>query len=131
MARAAHVLANLGKQYDLAKDWVDRAVVLNPNLGLLGKLEAGFQSCVERANAPLRVFTTVLRLDPIDQPEQELGLAWLVRTMFSEILKRAMMGDSCCRAETAMYTLAYIVINAVYCRNECKRPRAAVKKMRS
>ncbi|TMH25985.1 MAG: adenylate/guanylate cyclase domain-containing protein, partial [Betaproteobacteria bacterium] len=28
MARAAHVLANLGKQYDLAKDLVDRAVVL-------------------------------------------------------------------------------------------------------
>jgi hypothetical protein len=25
MARAAHVLANLGKQYDLAKELVDRA----------------------------------------------------------------------------------------------------------
>jgi hypothetical protein len=33
MARAAHVLANLGKQYDLAKELVDRAVVVNPNLG--------------------------------------------------------------------------------------------------
>jgi len=66
MARAAHVLAFLGKQYDLAKELVDRAVVLNPSLGFAWQFRGWVSIMRGDGRAAVESFTTVLRLDPID-----------------------------------------------------------------
>ncbi len=129
MARAAHVLANLGKQYDLAKELVDRAVVLNPNLGFAWQIRGWVSIMRGEGQCALESFTTVLRLDPIDPARAgawaglacahnvlgdfEAGYEWATRAL---------------EAETAMHTLAYFVINAVPS-GRMQEARAAVRKM--
>src|SRR5260370_30644954 len=129
MARAAHVLANLGKQYDLAKELVDRAVVLNPNLGFAWQIRGWVSIMPGELQCALESFTTVLRLDPIDPARAgawaglacahnvlgdfEAGYEWATRAL---------------EAKTAMHTLAYFVINAVPS-GRMQEARAAVRKM--
>jgi tetratricopeptide (TPR) repeat protein len=67
LARAAHVLANLGRQYDMAKELVDRAVVLNPNLGFAWLIRGWVSVMRGEGQCALESFTTVLRLDPSAQ----------------------------------------------------------------
>ena len=114
MARAAHVLAILGQQYDLAKELVDRAVILNPNLGSAWLMRGWVSIMRGEGECAFESFTTVLRLDPLDPSiagawaglacahnalgNFETGYEWAIRAV---------------EAETAMYTLAYLVINAV------------------
>jgi len=129
MARAAHVLANLGKQYDLAKELVDRAVVLNPNLGSAWQIRGWVSSCVERANAPLRVLQQCFASTRSIQPEQELGLAWLVRTMFFGDFEAGYeWATRAVEAETAMYTHLRISSSTPFLRNECKRHAPPLKR---
>jgi len=129
MARAAHVLANLGKQYDLAKELVDRAVILNPNLGSAWQIRGWVSIMRGEGQCALESLTTVLRLDPIDPARAgawaglacahnvlgdfEAGYEWAARAV---------------EAETEMYTLAYFVINAVPA-GRMQEARAAVRKM--
>src|SRR5258708_27879769 len=74
MARAAHVLANLGKQYDLAKELVDRAVVLNPNLGYAWLIRGWVSIMRGEGQCALESFTTVPRPD---RSSQSWSLGWL------------------------------------------------------
>ena len=129
MARAAHVLAFLGKQYDLAKELVDRAVVLNPNLGFAWLIRGWVSIMRGEGRCALESFTTVLRLDPIDPARAgawsglacahnvlgdfEAGYEWATRAL---------------EAETLMHTLAYFVINAVPA-GRMQEARSAVQKM--
>jgi adenylate cyclase len=129
MARAAHVLANLGKQYDLAKELVDRAVILNPNLGSAWQIRGWVSIMRGEGQSALESFTTVLRLDPIDPARAgawaglacahnvigdfEAGFEWATRAV---------------EAQTEMWTLAYFVINAVPA-GRMQEARAAVGKM--
>ena len=129
LARAAHVLANLGKQYDMAKELVDRAVVLNPNLGFAWQIRGWVSIMRGEGQCALESFTTVLRLDPIDPARAgawaglacahnnlgdfEAGYQWATRAV---------------ETETAMYSLAYFVINAVPA-GRLQEARAAVTKM--
>ena len=129
MARAAHVLANLGKQYDLAKELVDRAVVLNPNLGFAWLIRGWVSIMRGEGRDALESFTTVLRLDPIDPARAgawsglscahnalgdfEAGYEWATRAL---------------ETETMMHTLAYFVINAVPA-GRMQEARSAVRKM--
>jgi adenylate cyclase len=129
MARAAHVLAFLGKQYDLAKELVDRAVVLNPNLGFAWLIRGWVSIMRGEGRFALESFTTVLRLDPIDPARAgawaglacahnalgdfEAGYEWATRAL---------------EAETAMYSLAYFVVNAVPA-GRMQEARSAVRKM--
>jgi adenylate cyclase len=114
MARAAHVLANLAKQYDVAKELVDRAVFLNPNLHSAWLFRGWVSIMRGEGQAALESFTMVLRLDPIN-PSREgawagLACAYNVIGDFEagyEWAARAL------EAHTEMYTLAYFVINAV------------------
>jgi TolB-like protein/class 3 adenylate cyclase len=129
MARAAHVLAYLGKQYDLAKELVDRAVVLNPNLGFAW-LSRGWVSIMRgEGRVALESFTTVLRLDPIDPARAG---AWAGLACAHNVLEDFEAGyEWAARAlesETAMYSLAYLVINAVPA-GRMQEARAAVRKM--
>ncbi|HEV7601806.1 MAG TPA: adenylate/guanylate cyclase domain-containing protein [Bradyrhizobium sp.] len=129
MARAAHVLANLGKQYDLAKELVDRAVALNPNLGSAWLVRGWVSIMRGEGQCALESFTTVLRLDPLDPARAgawaglacahnalgdfEAGYQWATRAL---------------ETETEMYTLAYFVINAVPA-GRMQEARDAVRKM--
>src|SRR5436309_7894139 len=129
MARAAHVLVNLGKQYDLAKDLVDRAVVLNPNLGFAWVIRGWVSIMRGEGQCALESFTTVLRLDPIDPARAG---AWAGLACAHNILGDFEAGyewaTRAVEAETAMYSLAYFVINAVPA-GRMQEARAAVGKM--
>jgi adenylate cyclase len=129
MARAAHVLAYLGKQYDLAKELVDRAVVLNPNLGFAWLCRGWVSIMRGEGRVALESFTTVLRLDPIDPARAG---AWAGLACAHNVLEDFEAGyEWAARAlesETAMYSLAYLVINAVPA-GRMQEARAAVRKM--
>jgi TolB-like protein/class 3 adenylate cyclase len=129
MARAAHVLAYLGKQYDLAKELVDRAVVLNPNLGFAWLCRGWVSIMRGEGRVALESFTTVLRLDPIDPARAG---AWAGLACAHNVLEDFETGyEWAARAlesETAMYSLAYLVINAVPA-GRMQEARAAVRKM--
>ena len=129
MARAAHVLANLGRQYDLAKELVDRAVTLNPNLGSAWQIRGWVSIMRGEGQSALESFTTVLRLDPIDPARAG---AWAGLACAYNVLGDFEAGcDWATRAletETEMYTLAYFVINAVPA-GRMQEARAAVCKM--
>jgi len=129
MARAAHVLAYLGKQYDLAKELVDRAVVLNPGLGIAW-LARGWVSIIRgEGQVALESFTTILRLDPIDP---SIAVAWAgLACAYNNLGDFAAGYEWAARAletETEIYTLAYFVINAVPA-GRMQEARAAVRKM--
>lgn len=114
LARAAHVLANLGQHYDLAKELANRATALNPNMGFAW-LCKGWVSIVMGDGADaLTSFATVLRLDPLD-PAKARAWAGLACAHY-------VLGDfetGCQWAQRAVddspgvWTLAYFVINAV------------------
>ena len=129
MARAAHVLANLGKQYDLAKELVDRAVVLNPNLGFAWVIRGWVSIMRGEGQCALESFTTVLRLDPIDPARAG---AWAGLACAHNILGDFEAGyewaTRAVETETAMYSLAYFVINAVPA-GRMQEARAAIRKM--
>jgi TolB-like protein/class 3 adenylate cyclase len=129
MARAAHVLANLGKQYDLAKELVDRAVVLNPNLGSAWQIRGWVSIMRGEGQCALESFTTVLRLDPIDPARAG---AWAGLACAHNVLGDFEAGyewaTRAVEAETEMWTLAYFVINAVPA-GRMQEARAAVRKM--
>ena len=129
MARAAHVLAYLGKQYDLAKELVDRAVGLNPNLGFAWLCRGWVSIMRGEGRVALESFTTVLRLDPIDPARAG---AWAGLACAHNVLEDFEAGyEWAARAlesETAMYSLAYLVINAVPA-GRMQEARAAVRKM--
>jgi adenylate cyclase len=130
MARAAQVLANLGKQYDLAKELVDRAVVLNPNLGFAWIMRGWVSIMRGEGQGALESFTKVLRLDPLDPARAG---AWAGLACAHNILGNFEAGcewaTRAVEAETAMNTLAYFVINAVPL-GRMQEARAAVAKMR-
>jgi TolB-like protein/class 3 adenylate cyclase len=129
MARAAHVLANLGRQYDLAKELVDRAVVLNPNLGTAWQIRGWVSIMRGEGQCALESFTTVLRLDPIDPARAG---AWAGLACAHNVLGDFEAGyewaTRAVEAETEMWTLAYFVINAVPA-GRMQEARAAVRKM--
>src|SRR5258708_4375016 len=129
MARAAHVLANLGKQYDLAKELVDRAVVLNPNLGSAWQIRGWVSIMRGEGQSALESFTTILRLDPIDPARAG---AWAGLACAHNVLGDFEAGyewaTRAVEAETEMYSLAYFVINAVPT-GRMQEARAAVRKM--
>jgi adenylate cyclase len=129
MARAAHVLTNLGKQYDLAKELVDRAVVLNPNLGSAWQIRGWVSIMRGEGQCALESFTTVLRLDPIDPARAG---AWAGLACAHNVLGDFDAGyewaTRAVEAETEMWTLAYFVINAVPA-GRMQEARAAVRKM--
>ncbi len=129
MARAAHVLAEIGNQYDLAKELVDRAVDLNPNLGNAWQVRGWVSIMRGEGRCALDSFTTVLRLDPLDPSiagawaglacaynalgDFEAGCEWATRAIENA---------------TEMWTLAYFVINAVPA-GRLQAARSAVAKM--
>ena len=129
MARAAHVLANLGRQYDLAKELVDRAVILNPNLGSAWQIRGWVSIMRGEGQCALESFTTVLRLDPIDPARAGAwaGLA-CAHNLLGDFEAGYEWATRAVEAETEMWTLAYFVINAVP-GGRMQEARAAVRKM--
>ena len=129
MARAAHVLTNLGKQYDLAKELVDRAVALNPNLGTAWQIRGWVSIMRGEGQCALESFTKVLRLDPIDP---SIAGAWAGLACAHNVLGDFEAGyewaTRAVEAETEIWTLAYFVINAVPT-GRIQEARAAVRKM--
>lgn len=129
MARAAHVLANFEGQYDLAKELVDRAVMLNPNLGFAWQIRGWVSVMRGEGECGVESFSTVLRLDPVDPAragawaglacaynnlgDYEAGCRWATRAV---------------EAQPAMFSLAYFVINAVPA-GRMQEAREAVEKM--
>lgn len=129
MARAAHVLASLGKQYDLAKELVDRAVVLNPNLGHAWQTRGWVSIMRGEGQCALESFTTVLCLDPIDPARAGAwaGLA-CAHNLLGDFEAGYEWASRAVEAQTEMWTLAYFVINAVPT-GRITEARAAVRKM--
>jgi adenylate cyclase len=129
MARAAHVLAYLGKQYDLAKELVDRAVTFNPNLGFAWLCRGWVSIMRGEGRVALESFTTVLRLDPID-PARAMAWAGLAcaHNLLGDFDAGYEWAARALESVTAMYSLAYLVINAVPA-GRMQEARAAVRKM--
>lgn len=129
LARAAHVLANLGGQYDLAKDLVDRAVALNPNLGFAWLIRGWVSIMRGEGHSALESFTTVLRLDPIDPARAGAwaGLA-CAHNNLGDFESGCEWATRAVEATPAMFSLAYFVINAVPA-GRVQEARAAVQRM--
>jgi TolB-like protein/class 3 adenylate cyclase/lipoprotein NlpI len=129
MARAAQVLANLGEQYDMAKELVDRAVLLNPNLGFAWQIRGWVSIMRGEGQCALESFTTVLRLDPIDPARAGAwaGLA-CAHNALGDFEAGCEWATRAVEAETEMWTLAYFVINAVPA-GRMQEARGTVRKM--
>ena len=129
MARAAHVLAILGKQYDLAKELVDSAVALNPNLGNAWQIRGWVSIMRGEGQCALESFTTVLRLDPIDPARAGAwaGLA-CAHNVLGDFEAGYQWANRAVEAVPEMWTLAYFVINAVPT-GRMKEARDAITKM--
>jgi adenylate cyclase len=129
LARAAHVLANLGRQYDLAKELADRAVALNPNMGFAWLCRGWVSVMMGEGTDALASFNTVLRLDPLDPAKAP---AWAGLACAHHVLGNFEAG--CQWAQRAMdespgiWTLAYFVVNAVPA-GRIDEARQAVKRM--
>jgi TolB-like protein/class 3 adenylate cyclase len=129
LARASHVLANLGRQYDLAKELADRAVSLNPNMGFAWLCRGWVSLMMGDGSDGLASFITVLRLDPLD-PAKAHAWAGLACAFWA-------LGDyqaGCQWAQRALddvpqiSTLAFFVINAVSA-GRTDEARQAVKRI--
>jgi adenylate cyclase len=114
MARAAHVLANFERQYDLAKELVDRAVMLNPNLGFAWQIRGWVSIMRGEGECGLDSFSTVLRLDPVDPARAGAwaGLACAYNNL-GNFEAGCQWATRAVEAQPAMFSLAYFVINAV------------------
>nr|WP_249802070.1 adenylate/guanylate cyclase domain-containing protein [Bradyrhizobium zhengyangense] len=114
LARAAHILSFIGQQYDLAKELVDRAIVLNPSHGYCWMSRGWVSINYGDADLAIDCFTRVLRLDPLD-PHQ--AYAWTGLACAYNCLEQYEAGFQwalkAVEAHPLMYTLAYLVINAV------------------
>ncbi|MDI1266201.1 MAG: adenylate/guanylate cyclase domain-containing protein [bacterium] len=114
MARAAHLLSYLGKQYDVGKELADHALRLNPNLGFAW-LARGWIS-VMRGESELAIdsFTALLRLDPLDPARPQawsgLGCAYNIVGAYE---KGYEWSRKAVEVNPAMHSFAYFVINAV------------------
>ena len=114
MARAAHLLCYLGKQYDVGKELADHALRLNPNLGFAW-LARGWIS-VMRGESQLAIdsFTALLRLDPLDpaRPQAWSGLG-CAYNIIGDYEKGYDWSRKAVEVYAAMHSFAYFVINAV------------------
>ncbi|QAU49102.1 adenylate/guanylate cyclase domain-containing protein [Bradyrhizobium guangzhouense] len=114
LARAAHILSFIGQQYDLAKELADRAVTLNPSHGYCWMSRGWVSINYGEAEAAIECFMRVLRLDPLD-PHQ--AYAWTGLACAYNALEQYETGFQwamkAVEAHPLMYTLAYLVINAV------------------
>jgi adenylate cyclase len=114
MARAAHLLAFVGRQYDLGMELADRAVALNPSLGFAW-LARGLVYVTRGEGQPaIDSFSTLLRLDPLDpaRPTSWAGLA-CAYCVLGEYDKGYEWARKAADALPVVFTLAYLVINAV------------------
>ncbi len=114
LARAAHLLCHLGKQYDVGKELADRAVELNPSLGAAW-LARGWVSVMRCESRPaIDGFSAVLRLDPLDPARTAawsgLGCAYNIN---GEYDKGYEWSSKAMEANPAMHSFAYFIINAV------------------
>jgi adenylate cyclase len=114
LARAAHVLANLGRQYDLAKELADRAVTLNPNMGFAWLCRGWVSIMMSDGSDGMTSFTTVLRLDPLDPAKAHAwaGLA-CAHWMLGDYQAGCQWAQRALNEYPQVWTLAYFVINAV------------------
>jgi adenylate cyclase len=114
MARAAHLLCYLGRQYDVGKELADHALRLNPNLGFAW-LAQGWIS-VMRGESQLAIdsFTALLRLDPLDpaRPQAWSGLG-CAYNIVGDYEKGYDWSRKAVEVQPAMHLFAYFVINAV------------------
>jgi adenylate cyclase len=114
MARAAHLLCYLGRQYDVGKELADAAIELNPNLGAAW-IARGWVS-VMRAESQQAIdsFSAVLRLDPLDpaRPAAWSGLG-CAYNIIGEYEKGYEWSRKALEAFPAIHAFAYFVINAV------------------
>jgi TolB-like protein len=114
MARAAHLLCYLGRQYDVGKELADHALRLNPNLGFAW-LARGWVSVMRGESQPaIDSFTALLRLDPLDpaRPQAWSGLG-CAYNIISDYEKGYDWSRKAMEANPAMHSFAYFVINAV------------------
>ena len=114
MARAAHLLTYLGRQYDLGKELADHAVALNPSLGFAGLARGWVYVTLGEGKPAIESSSSVLRLDPLDpsRPIAWTGLA-CAHNVLAEYDKGYEWARKATEAVPAMNTSAYFVINAV------------------
>ena len=66
MTRAGHVLGHLGKDLHSGIAWLDRALVLNPNLAAAWFLGGFLRTWVGEPDSAIRHFERAMRLSPLD-----------------------------------------------------------------
>jgi TolB-like protein/class 3 adenylate cyclase len=114
LARAAHLLCYLGRQYDVGKELADGAIELNPSLGAAW-LARGWVSVMRGESQPaIDSFSAVLRLDPLDpaRPAAWSGLGCAFN-IIGEYDKGYEWSRKALEAFPAIHTFAYFIINAV------------------
>ncbi|MGH6642796.1 MAG: adenylate/guanylate cyclase domain-containing protein [Bradyrhizobium sp.] len=114
LARAAHLLSYLDRQYDVGRELADQALKLNPSLGFAW-LALGWVSVMRgESQSAIDSFTALLRLDPLDPARPQ---AWSGLGCAYNIIREYDKGYEWTRkakeAYPAMHTFAYFVINAV------------------
>jgi adenylate cyclase len=131
LARAAHLLCHLGRQYDVGKELADRAVELNPSLGAAW-IARGWVSVMRSESRPaIDGFSAVLRLDPLDPARPAawsgLGCAYNINEEYD---KGYEWSSKAMEAHPAMHSFAYFVINAVPFGRVTEAQQAVAKMLR-
>jgi tetratricopeptide (TPR) repeat protein len=130
LARAAHVLANLGQQYELAMELANRATALNPNMGFAWLCKGWVSIVMGDGTGALASFATVLRLDPLD-PAKARAWAGLACAHYAlgDFENGYQWAQRAVEDSPAVWTLAYLVVNAVPT-GRMEEARAAVRRIR-
>lgn len=114
LARAAHVLVNLDRQFDRAMSMVDRAVALNPNHGGVwhARSQVAFMCC--NPDECIRSMAQSIRFNPKDPALRSfwIGTSWAL-WMKGEYEEGLSLADKAIQFRPTPWSLGAYILNAV------------------
>jgi TolB-like protein/Flp pilus assembly protein TadD len=114
LARAAHVLVNLDRQFDRAMSMVDKAVALNPNHGGVwhARSQVAFMCC--NPDECIRSMTQSIRFNPKDPATRSfwIGSSWAL-WMKGQYEEGLSLADKAIQFRATPWSLGAYILNAV------------------
>ncbi len=132
LARSAHVLTYLGREYDRGASMVEQAVALNPNLAIAWYSRGWITMMCGEAERAIESFDRMIRLSPLDP--LRVG-AWNGSSFALFCLGR--YEDGCVSATKSIqvvadaHTLGAYIVNAIRAGRVAEAREAAARLMRS
>lgn len=127
LARAAHVLVNLDRQFDRAMSMVDKAVALNPNHGGVwhARSQVAFMCC--NPDECIRSMAQSIRFNPKDPATRSfwIGTSWAL-WMKGQYEEGLSLADKAIQFRATPWSLGAYILNAVSA-GHIDRAREAMK----